>query len=262
MALIAEPLHRCGLVESSWVRASAASFPRHTHDELVLGANLSGHEHIWLDGMHLDVPPGAVTLYNPLAVQGSTFGPEGVEYISLHLDVSASQRLMGDNNLGPTQGCPTFEQGVLQHATLYRSIVDFAAAPSEAEQEAALLQLLAELFAQDPVASGEQAPAIEQSVKFMRAHVDERLALDQLAQAAQMSKFHFVRCFKKAKGLGPLQYHMQLRLIEARRRLRAGAHPRDVALALGFYDQSHFINAFGRVMGVTPQAYCAAFRHA
>ena len=73
-----------------------------------------------------------------------------------------------------------------------------------------------------------------------------------------MSKYHFVRCFKKATGLGPLQYHMQLRLIEARRRLRLGQHAKDVALDLGFYDQSHFITAFRRVHGVTPQHYAAA----
>ncbi|MBH3429593.1 helix-turn-helix domain-containing protein [Pseudomonas alkylphenolica] len=260
MPLIAEPLHACGLVESSWVRACAASFPRHTHDELVLGANLSGCEHIWLDGATLEVPAGAVTLYNPLAIQGSTFGPGGVEYISLHLDIEALQQLMRDNNLGRGHGCPTFEQGVLKRPALYRSILDFAAAPTALEQEPALLLVLTELFEQTQVRSGEQAPAIERSVGLMRAHLHERLTLDQLAQAAQLSKFHFVRCFKKAIGVGPLQYHMQLRLIEARRRLRAGMHANDVALGLGFYDQSHFINAFGRVMGVTPQAYSTTSR--
>lgn len=260
MPLIAEPLHSCGLVESSWVRASAASFPRHTHDELVLGANLSGHEQIWLDGQNLQVPPGAVTLYNPLAVQGSTFGPDGVEYISLHLDIDGLQRVMRVNNLSSTNACPTFEQGVLQRPALYRTIVDFAAAPTVDAQASALLNVLAELFEQSHTRDGEQAPAIERSVSLMRVHLHQRLELDQLAQAAQLSKFHFVRCFKKAKGLGPLQFHMQLRLIEARRRLRAGEHSKDVALELGFYDQSHFINAFGRVMGVTPQAYSAIFR--
>ncbi|MDD2060917.1 AraC family transcriptional regulator [Pseudomonas sp. GD03860] len=260
MTLIAEPLHACGLVESSWVRARAACFARHTHDELVLGANLAGHEQIWLDGKHLEVPPGAVTLYNPLAVQASTFGPQGVEYISLHLDINALQRTMREHDLGPGHGCPTFEQGVLQQPALYRSIIDFAGAATVAEQEAALWQLLAELFEQPASAKGEQAPAIEHSVTLMRTHLDQRLTLEQLARAAGLSKFHFVRCFKKAMGLGPLQYHMQLRLIEARRRLRTGAHPRDVALGLGFYDQSHFINAFGRVMGITPTAYSATFR--
>jgi len=260
MTLIAEPLHACGLIESSWVRASAASFPRHTHDELVLGANVSGHEQIWLDGKHLEVPAGTVTLYNPLAVQASEFGPQGVEYISLHLDINALQRLMREHNLGPGHGSPTFEQGVLQQPALYRSIIDFAGTATAAEQEAALLQLLATLFEQAPSANGEQAPAIEHSVALMRAQLHQRLTLEQLAHAAGLSKFHFVRCFKKAMGLGPLQYHMQLRLIEARQQLRTGAHPRDVALGLGFYDQSHFINAFGKVMGVTPAAYSAAFR--
>ena len=53
---------------------------------------------------------------------------------------------------------------------------------------------------------------------------------------------------------------MQLRLSEARRRLRDGMHPGEVAEALGFYDQSHFINAFRRVMGMTPHQYWLAFR--
>ena len=82
MGLISQPLRACGLVESSWVRASgAACFERHTHDEYVLGANLWGNERIWLDGRTLEVPVGAVTLYNPLAVQASEFAAEGVEYI-------------------------------------------------------------------------------------------------------------------------------------------------------------------------------------
>lgn len=80
MALISQPLRTCGLVESSWVRAGgAACFERHTHDEYVLGANVWGNERIWLDGRTLEVPSGAITLYNPLAVQASEFAAEGVE---------------------------------------------------------------------------------------------------------------------------------------------------------------------------------------
>jgi AraC-like DNA-binding protein len=48
---------------------------------------------------------------------------------------------------------------------------------------------------------------------------------------------------------------MQLRLHRARDLLRSGIHPLDTAIALGFYDQSHFINAFRKVMGITPHHY-------
>ena len=264
MALISQPLLACGLVESSWVRASAARFERHTHDEFVLGANLRGHERIWLDGRTLDVPVGAVTLYNPLAVQASEFAAEGVEYISLHLAPEALRQVASDNQLKRFDGCPSFDQGVLHHPALYRAIVEFAGADPRqpALQEEALLALLAQLLEQPAGMAVEHTGALRLAMQFMRDVPHEKLALEDLASVAGLSKYHFVRCFKKATGLAPLQYHMQLRLSEARRLLRAGLHPREVAHNLGFYDQSHFINAFRRVMGLTPNSYWQAFRAA
>lgn len=263
MTLVSQPLQSCGLVESSWVRASGgACFERHTHDEYVLGANLWGHERIWLDGNWLDVPPGAVTLYNPLAVQASEFASDGVEYISLHLAPEALQRVARENNLKHFSGAPCFDQGVFQDAGLYRAIVDFARSAEEhpANQEEALLLLLSRLLERPTSPLPEQTDVVRQALQCMRDTPHARLTLEELATTAGLSRYHFVRCFKKATGLAPLQYHMQVRLSEARRRLRLGEHPGEVADALGFYDQSHFINAFRRVMGVTPNHYWQAFR--
>ncbi|NBA97927.1 AraC family transcriptional regulator [Pseudomonas sp. R5(2019)] len=257
MALITEHLRTCGLVESAWVNASAASFPRHTHDDYVLSANLRGVEQIWLDGVSSEVHAGSVTLYNPLAVQGSEFGPQGVEYISLHLDPEAVRRVIVDNHLEGPQDCPTFAQGVLQQPALFQAIVDFASvAPQQlAEQDEAFIALLCQLLERGPGKPGEQTASLQRARDAMHDTLSERLSLEALADIAGMSKYHFVRCFKKDTGLAPLQYQMQLRLIEARRRLRLGQRPLDVAVALGFYDQSHFITAFRKVMGVTPQVY-------
>ncbi|MDH0300438.1 MULTISPECIES: AraC family transcriptional regulator [unclassified Pseudomonas] len=259
MPLTCSALHACTELELSWVRAGGgASFARHTHDEYVLGANLRGHEQIWLDGRELDVPVRQVTLYNPLAVQGSTFGPDGVEYVSLHLSTDALRQVIRDNNLRSTDQPPVFQQGILEHPALFTALTDLAQS-AEAEREQALLSLFAQLLEQPCATPGEQSAAIARSQAAMRANLDCRLGLDQLAALAGLSKYHFARCFKKATGLGPLQYHMQLRLIEARRRLRRGQHPQDVAHDLGFYDQSHFITAFRRVHGFTPQQYATRY---
>lgn len=255
MALITEHLQRVGLIEASWVRANAASFPRHTHDEYVLSANLQGHEQIWLDGHYHDVPPGAVTLYNPLAVQGSAFGPQGVEYISLHLSPDALREVVAEQNLDNSSGHPVFTQGVLHSPALLKAIVEFATCDAPQEQEETWLTLLCQLLEQDTAHRDEHNTGVRHSIAFMREHLYRRIELEELAAISRLSKFHFVRCFKKATGLAPLQYHMQLRLIEARQQLRAGLHPLEVAQRLNFYDQSHFINAFRRVMGVTPNSY-------
>ena len=208
MALISQPLRACGLVESSWVRATgAACFERHTHDEYVLGANLWGNERIWLDGRTLEVPVGAITLYNPLAVQASEFASEGVEYISLHLAPAALERVARENNLKHFSGSPCFEQGVLQDPGLYRAIVDFAGVDHNqaAEREEALLALLGQLLERPTGPAGEQHQALRLAVQCMRDTPHARLTLDELAALSGLSKYHFVRCFKKATGLAPLQ---------------------------------------------------------
>ena len=258
MNLITEDWHAGAVVEACWVRAEAASFPRHTHDEYVLGTNLTGVEHIWLDGRALEAPAGAITLYNPQAMQASQFSPQGVEYISLHLAPEAVEQVVRDNNLAGS----SFEQGVFHHAGLQRAILDFARTPGahRAEQEEAFIHLLCQWLQPGPGKAGEQHASVLRSLEYLQDNLGEKVDLEVLAGVAGLSKYHFVRCFKKQTGLGPLQYQMQLRLLEARKRLRRQQHSLQIVGELGFYDQSHFINAFRKVMGVTPQAYAQAFK--
>jgi AraC-like DNA-binding protein len=48
--------------------------------------------------------------------------------------------------------------------------------------------------------------------------------------------------------------------MEARNRLRRGVPVQDVAFELGFFDQSHFINAFRKVLGVSPLRFAEPAR--
>ncbi|QXI26106.1 AraC family transcriptional regulator [Pseudomonas vanderleydeniana] len=258
MPLVTDDWQAGTLIEASWVRAETASFPRHTHDEYVLGTNLSGTEHIWLDGRTLTAGPGEITLYNPLAMQASEFCPSGVEYVSLHLDPAGVSRVISDNNLANG----AFEQGVFSHPGLHQALLDFARTPlaHRGPREEAFLHLLCQWLEPRDTAVGEQHAAVSLAVEYLRDCLTRKADLDELATTVGLSKYHLVRCFKKQIGLAPLQYQMQLRLIESRRRLREQASVLDVAIELGFYDQSHFINAFRKVMGVSAQAYADAFK--
>jgi transcriptional regulator GlxA family with amidase domain len=53
----------------------------------------------------------------------------------------------------------------------------------------------------------------------------------------------------------PHAYQIQVRLLRAKKLLRSGRHPADVAYATGFADQSHFSRHFKRLMGLTPARY-------
>jgi len=80
--------------------------------------------------------------------------------------------------------------------------------------------------------------------------------LERLAALCRMSPRNLQRAFRDVFGFGPRTYWMRCRIRAACSALRTGARSQvDVALALGFCDQSSFSQHFHRQMGVSPSAY-------
>jgi AraC-like DNA-binding protein len=81
------------------------------------------------------------------------------------------------------------------------------------------------------------------------------LTLDELAAAAGLSRYYFLRAFRRAVGVTPHAY-LTGRRIAAAKAFLAGTVPlSEVAVACGFYDQSHFTRSFKGCTGVTPGQY-------
>ncbi len=83
----------------------------------------------------------------------------------------------------------------------------------------------------------------------------ENVTLGDLALAAGLSRYHFLRVFRAATGLPPHAYQTTIRIAAAKRLLRAGLPAGQVALDTGFADQSHFSRHFRRRVGVTPAEF-------
>ncbi|HCE8236856.1 TPA: helix-turn-helix transcriptional regulator, partial [Pseudomonas aeruginosa] len=84
--------------------------------------------------------------------------------------------------------------------------------------------------------------------------------LDGMAEQVGLSKYHLLRAFKKATGLSPRQWSMQLRTRRALGLLRRGLAVGEVAHALGFADQSHLTRYFTSAYGISPGRYQRAVR--
>jgi AraC family transcriptional regulator len=91
---------------------------------------------------------------------------------------------------------------------------------------------------------------------YMTAHLDEDISLDDLADAACFSAFHFSRVFSNTLGVSPHRYLSRLRLERAKTMLSLRTLPiSQISLACCFSSQSNFTRAFRRATGSTPQAY-------
>ncbi|MGG6137690.1 AraC family transcriptional regulator [Pantoea allii] len=247
-------------MECSRVNANDAVFPRHTHDEYVISANLAGIEEIALNGQTQWVNAGQITLYNPASVQSSRFDHHGAEFLSIHIPQCVLKTLSISQNLSSSHAAPVLPEGVFTDQALFNAICRYASLTQHhdcAEEEQALLLLCAELLSTNAPLGTFSDKKMDRVKVFMRQHLSVKLSLETLAQVAGVGKYYLVRRFTQYTGLPPLQYHMQLRLCAARDLLRQNSHPLDTAYQLGFYDQSHFINAFRKVMGITPHHYAS-----
>ena len=79
-------------------------------------------------------------------------------------------------------------------------------------------------------------------------------SLGDLADKVHSSPYHLSRVFHRLTGLTLQRYLNRVRLREALARVADGEDLTKVALASGFYDHSHFTNAFRREFGVPPSA--------
>lgn len=127
--------------------------------------------------------------------------------------------------------------------------------------EALSLALAARLqarYSRKPVVERAQGssltPAqVRRVCEYIQAHLACDIGVAELAGQVNLSPHHFSMLFKRALGLPPHQYVLRARIREAQRQLATGhAVISEVALRLGFSDQSHFSRAFRKVTGTTP----------
>ncbi len=96
--------------------------------------------------------------------------------------------------------------------------------------------------------------ALQQAIEYIQDHLPGDLSLDELAQAAQLSPFHFSRSFKQATGLAPHQYVIRQRLEHAKQLLlTTSLSIAEVAATSGFYDQGHLARHMRRYFGISPK---------
>lgn len=161
---------------------------------------------------------------------------------------------------------PTFPRIVIRDeptrqalAPIFTDLIDSVGQPqTKLEREGRLLHTTALLLER---CTGNQPaplpltdhPAVQKAQQFITEHSTENVSLDELAEAACLSKFHLLRLFSARFGLTPHAYQIQLRLNEARRLIFSGQSLTEVAHTLGFADQSHFTNTFKRYADLGPK---------
>ncbi|VGO20498.1 Melibiose operon regulatory protein [Pontiella sulfatireligans] len=93
-------------------------------------------------------------------------------------------------------------------------------------------------------------------LEFVRENHASPIRIEELAKIANLSSSQFERRFKKVFDITPTKHILNVRIRAACNLLSTTNETiASIALESGFYDHSHFIRNFRKVMGLSPKEY-------
>jgi AraC family transcriptional regulator len=106
-------------------------------------------------------------------------------------------------------------------------------------------------------AKGGLPPAkLRRVMEYLHARLDEDLRLEELAAIVGLTPHHFAQAFKSTIGEPPHRYVVARRVARAQKLLaNSSASIAEIAVELGFANQSHLTHHFRRILGVTPSRF-------
>lgn len=89
----------------------------------------------------------------------------------------------------------------------------------------------------------------------MEKYHADRIDSGEMAAAACMSRFHYIRTFRRIYGVTPRQYLRDLRIAKAKALLKKGLPVTQVCLDVGYESLATFSRSFRRCTGHSPREY-------
>lgn len=112
-----------------------------------------------------------------------------------------------------------------------------------------------------PPGSGQASASIRRSILFMQQHLRAKVKLEDMADIACMSPYHFLRVFRKVTGVPPARFLSALRLEAAKDLLLSGDMAvLDICYEVGYSSLGTFTSRFSQLVGVAPAHYRELYR--
>ncbi|WAC25226.1 helix-turn-helix domain-containing protein [Blastomonas sp. SL216] len=236
------------------------AFPQHSHDGYVIGVVTEGAERLDVGGTSYIAGAGSVLQIHPGEVHANAaIGSSILKYDVLYLPEPALRPYLLTGREGSAL---SFMRPVSDDPSLFEIVrnahVCLAADAGRLEQESAILALLLALTRSSaPIVRRLPEPTVPIGLarEFIDTHFASTFGLQTLSRLTGLSVYHLVRSFKKSVGLSPLAYRNQRRITSAKAMLLQGVPIAEVALSVGYSDQSHFTRHFQKLVGLSPGRY-------
>ena len=241
---------------------ASIDLPEHVHEayHIAVTTPASGPAEVVYQRETFELRPGQVLLCGP----GSVFSvrsasPRGLSAAAFNIQPSRVKALLKSPADPPELGGPFLPEATNRRikTRLLNAFAAFERENSVLERDAALSALIRavlEPYAAErpPKHSGREHRAVKTIKAHLRNHPEYPHRLADLAQLTGLSSCYLLEVFKRDVGVSIGTYLAYQRVAGAKRLLLEGLSISEVALCVGFTDQSHLTRIFKRFTQTTP----------
>lgn len=258
---------RLPFVEARFVLNSNFHYAKHFHDTLSIGAIEKGEVSYRHNDKDYLLKPNALAIINPYELHScNPFKNQARTYHMTYIDTHWCKQIQ-ESIFGKLDKFLPLLYMNIDDKKLYKEYINLNRTLLDKkylyiEKEELLYKFLLNLFVKYPSLDKQTNKdytnyeiLVEKSKKFMGQNFSENITIKDISEHLQISEFHFIRVFKQTTHMTPHAYLLNLKVIEAKRLLNLGEDISQVALKVGFFDQSHLNRVFKSQVATTPYLY-------
>ncbi|WP_047049640.1 AraC family transcriptional regulator [Vibrio mexicanus] len=258
--------HTAGLSAFS-AKMKEFSYVKHAHEEYSIGVTCSGRQDFFSDGKYHKSNAGNIIFFNPEQVHDGCAGAgEEMQYRMLYIPepviTDLAQTITGNQTHPIRLTSSLFQDRLLREQVFNLAGLINRAEPSSSLEEEHLLMAVAHSIVRlggksvEPLSTRHRKETLlERAKEFIHYNLHRKMTIDEIASAASMSKYHFIRLFNEQFGMTPHQYVLSSRINRCKQALELGDKAVNIATQFGFSDLSHLNRNFKSTFGITPNQY-------
>ena len=240
------------------VQQCSDDFTKHYHDTYTIGLTYKGVLKSYNAYQSYDSYEYSVRINNPGEVHAgkSQEWSHANFYPTIEIITNLYEQIFDERKI------PFFERHIVENKVLFLKLHNFFSAYFAKEDEilieSLLIEALSELILSNTIYTKEynkifeDKKIVKDTYELIKDCVETDFTLEELAKNVSLSKYHFLRLFKKEFGLTPHAFIINQRLNKANKLIQNGMNISEASIEVGFNDQSHFTRNFKKYFGYTP----------
>ena len=245
-------------IELTEARMVSHVFPKHFHEDYRFGITYSGQGALFCQGKKNIVPQGNCFFLRPGEIH---YGHPSSTTVWHYSVISIHESLIKD--IAHNKGSLTVTDVVTTDQSLVKAVNHiyhtFRSQNTTLIEKEQLLYFFVKSLPGNICTNVISASKNKHYLQILCDYIDQNfyqsISVHDLAKISNLHPNYVFELFRKGMGMSPHQYQNQLRINAAKKSILTDKPLADIAIDLGFYDQSHLCRLFKRSIGVTPNAY-------